>query len=106
MQFYVTVSLKVKELIKVRLIGNIISDLIPIILIFFQAYASVVASFTYFAMGEIRSWSSAGIPSLQGKDGRNATLSQGPLPTEVVSWISKLTRFIKKYFIQPRHLFI
>jgi hypothetical protein len=55
----------------------------------FQGYAAVMASFSYFAMGEIRSWSSSGIPSLQGKDGRNATLSQGPLPVEVVSWISK-----------------
>ncbi len=50
-----------------------------------------MASFTYFAMGEIRSWSSSGIPSIQGKDGRNATLSQGPLPLEVASWISKST---------------
>jgi len=40
-------------------------------------------------MGEIRSWSSASIPSIQGKDGQNATLSQGPLPLETVSWISK-----------------
>jgi len=55
---------------------------------FHQGYAAVMASFTYFAMGEIRSWSSSGIPSIQGKDGRNATLSQGPLPVEVVSWIT------------------
>lgn len=55
---------------------------------FHQAYSAVMASFTYFAMGEIRSWSSSGIPSLQGKDGRNATLSQGPLPVEVTSWIT------------------
>ena len=57
-----------------------------------------MASFTYFAMGEIRSWSSSGIPSLQGKDGRNATLSQGPLPVEVVSWISKSDRFVSNLF--------
>ena len=48
-----------------------------------------MASLTYFAIGEVRSWSCTGVPSLQGKDGRNATLSQGPLPLEVTSWISK-----------------
>ena len=50
-----------------------------------------MASLSYFAIGQIRSWSSSGIPSLQGKDGRNATLSQGPLPLEITSWISKKT---------------
>jgi hypothetical protein len=50
-----------------------------------------MASLSYFAIGQIRSWSSSGIPSLQGKDGRNATLSQGPLPLEITSWISKFT---------------
>jgi len=48
-----------------------------------------MASFTYFVMGEIRSWSASSIPSIQGKDGQNATLSQGPLPLEIASWISK-----------------
>jgi len=48
-----------------------------------------VASLTYFAMGEIRGWSASSIPSIQGKDGRNATLSQGPLPLEIASWISE-----------------
>jgi hypothetical protein len=50
-----------------------------------------MASLAYFVLGEIRSWSSSGIPSLQGEDGRNATLSQGPLPIEVASWISKFS---------------
>ena len=54
-----------------------------------QGYSAIMASLTYFAIGEVRSWSSSGIPSLQGKDGQNATLSQGPLPIEVTSWISK-----------------
>jgi len=47
-----------------------------------------VASLSYFAGGEVRSWSSSGVPSLQGQDGFNATLSQGPLPIETASWIS------------------
>jgi hypothetical protein len=55
-----------------------------------KGFSAFVASLSYFASGEVRSWSSSGVPSLQGLDGLNATLSQGPLPVEIASWTSKL----------------
>ena len=57
--------------------------------ILFQGMAAISASLSFFSLGEVRGWASPGVPSLQGFDGLNNSLSYAPLSKEAASWISK-----------------
>jgi hypothetical protein len=52
--------------------------------------AATAASISFFVAGQIRGWASPAIPSLQGFDGQNNSLSYAPLSKEAASWIGKL----------------
>jgi hypothetical protein len=52
--------------------------------------AAIAASISFFVAGQVRGWASPAIPSLQGFDGQNNSLSYAPLSKEAASWISKL----------------
>lgn len=54
-----------------------------------QVFAALSASLGFFVTGEVRGWASPAIPSLQGFDGLNNSLSYAPLTKEEASWISK-----------------
>ena len=43
---------------------------------------------SFFVTGEVRGWASPSVPSLQGHDGLNNSLSYAPLTKEAASWIS------------------
>jgi len=51
--------------------------------------AALSASLSFFVVGEVRGWASPAIPSLQGCDGLNNSLSYAPLSKERASWISE-----------------
>lgn len=53
-----------------------------------QLMAATAASLSYFVAGQIRGWASPAVPSLQGTDGGNASLSYAPLSKEAASWIT------------------
>lgn len=48
---------------------------------------------SFFVLGEVRGWASPGIPSLQGTDGLNNSLSYAPMSKEEASWISKQLKY-------------
>ena len=50
---------------------------------------AVSASLSYFITGTVRGWASPAIPSLQGFDGANNSISFAPLSDEAASWIRK-----------------
>ena len=54
-----------------------------------KAWAAFAASLSFYVTGEVRGWASPAVPSLQGFDGLNNSLSYAPLSKEAASWISK-----------------
>ena len=65
----------------------------------------MAASLSFFVTGEVRGWASPAVPSLQGFDGLNNSLSYAPIIKETASWISKypLEKFLKMYAIFEIH---
>ncbi len=70
-----------------------------------QVLAAVAASLSFFATGQVRGWASPAVPSLQGLDGLNNSLSYAPLSKESASWISKKS-CPDRYWYILRYLFI
>ena len=58
------------------------------VIVSIQALAAFSASLSFFVTGEVRGWASPSVPSLQGHDGLNNSLSYAPLTKEAASWIS------------------
>ena len=54
-----------------------------------KALAAFAASLSFYVTGEVRGWASPAVPSLQGFNGLNDSLSYAPLSKEAASWISK-----------------
>ena len=54
-----------------------------------QVAVAISASLSYFITGTVRGWASPGIPSLQGFDGANNSISFAPISDESASWIRK-----------------
>ena len=52
-----------------------------------KAFAAFAASLSFYVTGEVRGWASPAVPSLQGLDGLNNSLSYAPLSKEAASWI-------------------
>ena len=64
--------------------------------------AALSASLSFFVVGEVRGWASPAIPSLQGCDGLNNSLSYAPLSKERASWISEYRDL--EYKAEKRHM--
>ena len=54
-----------------------------------QVAVAISASLSYFITGTVRGWASPAIPSLQGFDGANNSISSAPISDEAASWIRK-----------------
>ena len=66
-----------------------------------QVAVAISASLSYFIIGTVRGWASPAIPSLQGFDGANNSISFAPFSDETASWISKGQNIFELYVGSP-----
>ena len=67
-----------------------------------KAFAAFAASLSFYVTGEVRGWASPAVPSLQGLDGLNNSLSYAPLSKEAASWIGRYQLGVERALKSPR----